>query len=183
MDLYSGSRAEMDQPESVSVAVFGLLQMPQFLYLLENQPDDAEPITLDGQEIAQRMALLYWNGLPDDELAAAAESGALADPETRRSHAAHARRRAREAGAEQLHARVMMVGLVSDQHSPELSAALRREPQFDAAPRLRQRPETAPEPQCSEQRAGFSPARARPDDWHEASSTRRSVSACSPTRC
>ena len=129
MDLYSGSRAEMDQPESVSVAVFGLLQMPQFLYLLENQPDDAEPITLDGQEIAQRMALLYWNGLPDDELAAAAESGALADPETRRSHAARmlADARSKPVLTNFMREWMMVKGFVSDQHSPELSAALDEE--------------------------------------------------------
>ena len=129
MDLYSGSRPEMDHAESVAVAVFGLLQMPQFLYLLENQPVDADPITLDGQEIAQRMALLYWNGLPDAELLADAESGALADAETRRSHAARmlADPRAKPVLAGFMREWMMVKGFVSDQHSAELATALDEE--------------------------------------------------------
>jgi hypothetical protein len=86
--LYTGARAEMDYAESVAVAVSGLLQMPQFLYLFEEAPAaGSDPTTLDGQEIAQRMALLYWNGLPDEALLAKADSGALADAEERRNEA------------------------------------------------------------------------------------------------
>lgn len=86
--LYTDARASMDYAESVAVAVSGLLQMPQFLYLLEDQPSDGETEKmLDGQEIAQRMAFLYWNGLPDDELLEKASAGALADPSERRAQA------------------------------------------------------------------------------------------------
>jgi hypothetical protein len=126
MSLYSGSRPEMEYAEGVGVAVFGLLQMPQFLYLLENAPTNTEPTTLDGQEIAQRMALLYWNGLPDDELLAAAESGALDDAETRRSHATRmlADARVKPVLTSFMREWMMVKGFVSDQHSPELAAAL-----------------------------------------------------------
>ena len=129
MDLYSGSRAEMDYSESVAVGVFGLLQMPQFLYLFEEQPADTEAVTLDGQEIAQRMAMLYWNGLPDDELYGAAESGGLADAETRRAQAARmlADPRAKVVLAGFMREWMMVKGFVSDQHSPALAAALEEE--------------------------------------------------------
>ncbi|MFO0614946.1 MAG: DUF1588 domain-containing protein [Polyangiaceae bacterium] len=81
MKLYGDARADIAYAEAVGIAIAGLLQMPQFLYALEAKPAvGAAATTLDGQEIAQRMALLYWNGLPDDELLAAGASGALADP-------------------------------------------------------------------------------------------------------
>lgn len=84
MKLYTDARVDLAYGEAVGIAIATLLQMPQFLYALETKPaSGADPTTLDGQEIAQRMALLYWNGLPDDALLAAAASGALADPAKR----------------------------------------------------------------------------------------------------
>src|SRR5262249_47631926 len=60
----------------------------QFLYVLENQPvPPSISAPLSGSELAQRMALLYWNALPDQTLLDAAASGALADPSTRAAQA------------------------------------------------------------------------------------------------
>jgi Protein of unknown function (DUF1592)/Protein of unknown function (DUF1588)/Protein of unknown function (DUF1595)/Protein of unknown function (DUF1585)/Protein of unknown function (DUF1587) len=84
LGAYTSAKKTMSYQESVAVGVETLLQMPQFLYVLENQPvppSAASP--LSGSELAQRMALLYWNGLPDQNLIDAAASGALADPTNR----------------------------------------------------------------------------------------------------
>jgi hypothetical protein len=130
MARYTGAKAEMDHAESTAVAVATLLQMPQFLYLLEAVPEPGlAPTTLDGQEIAQRMALLYWNGLPDDALLAAAADGSLADAEVRR---AQARRmlddpRARKAIAGFLREWMMVDGFAAAVHEPDLQAALDEE--------------------------------------------------------
>ena len=86
---YSHARPTLSYGESVAVGVETILQMPQFLYILETQPTtaNAAPTTLTGPELAQRMALLYWNGLPDQTLLDAAQSGALADPNNRLAQA------------------------------------------------------------------------------------------------
>jgi len=81
-DLYVGARTESDHAEAVGVAVFGLLQMPQFLYLMEEQPTEGTS-ELTSEEVAQRMATLYWNGLPDETLL----SADLTDPYTRQREA------------------------------------------------------------------------------------------------
>lgn len=65
----------------VEFALAALLQSPRFLYRVEVGRDGA----FDGVELASRMAFLLWGGPPDDELLDLAESGALADPEARRS--------------------------------------------------------------------------------------------------
>jgi hypothetical protein len=55
LGIYTASRADMDHAEGVALAVSALLQMPQFLYLLEEVPlPGCEPRTLDGQEICTR---------------------------------------------------------------------------------------------------------------------------------
>jgi hypothetical protein len=89
MGTYTHARATMSYAEGVGVGVETILQMPQFLYLVEEEPAaaSAAPIALTGAEIAQRMALLYWNDLPDDELTKAGAAGSLADPNNRRAEA------------------------------------------------------------------------------------------------
>ena len=85
MGAYTHARASMAYAESVGVGVETILQMPQFLYLLEQQPTSptGAPIALSGSEVASRMALLYWNGLPDDALLQSAAKGELANPTNR----------------------------------------------------------------------------------------------------
>ncbi|MBC8131354.1 MAG: DUF1588 domain-containing protein [Deltaproteobacteria bacterium] len=86
---YARARATLSYQESVAIGVVMILQMPQFLYVLETQPTapGAATTTLTGPELAQRMALLYWNALPDQTLLDAAQSGALADPNNRLAQA------------------------------------------------------------------------------------------------
>lgn len=130
MSLYSSAKVELDHAESVAIAVSGLLQMPQFLYLFEEAPaPGGEPTTLDGQEIAQRMALLYWNGLPDPDLLAAAADGSLADAEVRRAQARRMLQdpRAKPVLAGFLREWMTLKGFVAEQHEPALRAALDEE--------------------------------------------------------
>jgi hypothetical protein len=69
--------------DGVQIAVEAFLQAPQFLYRTELGADvgSDELITLDSWEIASRLAYFVWNSMPDDELFALAENGALASSE------------------------------------------------------------------------------------------------------
>ncbi len=133
--LYTDARVDMVYAESVGVAIDGLLQMPQFLYLLEQKPTAAasSATTLDGQEIAQRMAMLYWNGLPDDELLAAAASGVLAQPAGRTTQAKRMVKdpRARVVLASFLREWMMIKDFRATVHAPELQDALDEEMRLD----------------------------------------------------
>jgi hypothetical protein len=125
---YARARPSMTYAEGVGVGVETILEMPQFLYLLEEQPSaptDA-PIPLTGAEIAQRMALLYWNGLPDDALLRAGTSGDLA---TGAGRLAQAQRmlddpRARPALEGFLTQWLTLQGFADTLHAPDVDAAL-----------------------------------------------------------
>jgi hypothetical protein len=58
-----------------------LLQAPQFLYHIEDaRPENEERASLfplSAYEVASRLSYHFWNTMPDDQLFAAAESGAL----------------------------------------------------------------------------------------------------------
>ncbi len=79
-----GLYPELDDPLVAGVrhVVEAVLQSPLFLYRVERSVAAAGPgddvITLDGWELAQRLSYFLWDTMPDEELFAAAESGALA---------------------------------------------------------------------------------------------------------
>lgn len=79
--LLTDATTRWGRAKGVEVALRGLLQTPQFLYRLEHGV--AEPgkqaAPLSGYELAARLSYLLWDTMPDDELYAAASSGALAD--------------------------------------------------------------------------------------------------------
>lgn len=134
MKLYADARVDMVYAEAVGVAIAGLLQTPQFLYALETKPaTDAPATTLDGQEIAQRMALLYWNGLPDHALLAAAATGALADPVKRVDEARRmiADPRGKAAIGGFLREWLTVKDFRATVHDPALQDALEKELAFD----------------------------------------------------
>ncbi|MFO0549150.1 MAG: DUF1588 domain-containing protein [Polyangiaceae bacterium] len=176
--VYATARAELDYPESVALAVSALLQMPQFLYLLETQPeDDAPDTTLDGQEIAQRMAMLFGNGLPDDELLSLAASGALTDPETRREKARRMLDEPRGHAAVTSFMRqwLMIDGFHASVHDAAVQAALDEELRLDLESALAsadglndllRSPHTHVN-SVLESFYGLTPTSAGPDDWRE----------------
>lgn len=64
--------------------IAAILQSPDFLYRPQVAIPDPERPTegwLDDFELATRLSFFFWNTIPDEELLAAAESGALSDPE------------------------------------------------------------------------------------------------------
>lgn len=78
-----GSGPEIaDAHRGLRLAVAGMLQSPYFLYrveLGEEDPDDPSRLRFTGYELASRLSFLLWESIPDDELMAAAEDGALLD--------------------------------------------------------------------------------------------------------
>ncbi|MEM6990525.1 MAG: DUF1592 domain-containing protein [Myxococcota bacterium] len=84
--IFDHAQSEGDSFQDGAVAVVeAMLQSPHFMYRVEAQTagDDGPYRTLDGYEIASRLSYLVWGSAPDDALMAAAESGALAEPDGR----------------------------------------------------------------------------------------------------
>src|SRR5690606_25146202 len=66
----------------IQLALKRLLVSPEFLFRVERDPADADPGTLyalDDFSLASRLSFFLWSSIPDDELLAAAERGALRD--------------------------------------------------------------------------------------------------------
>ena len=69
----------------VRMAVQGILVSPEFLFRIERDPAGAAPDSpsqLSDVELASRLSFFLWSSIPDDELLAAAEKGALKNPAT-----------------------------------------------------------------------------------------------------
>ncbi|MCA9619066.1 MAG: DUF1592 domain-containing protein, partial [Myxococcales bacterium] len=177
LDLYDTARVDMDHAESLGVAVFGVLQMPQFLYVLEDLPAAGERKDLDGLEIAQRLALVLWDSLPDDELLAAAAEGKLASAEERRAQATRMLGDARAARTVSNFLRewLKVKDFRASVHEPELQDALEEELRRDLADALAA-PDGLSELFTSshthvnsvlEGFYGLPTTSTGPDDWHE----------------
>jgi hypothetical protein len=175
---YTAARKTMSYAESVAIGVEALLQMPQFLYVLENQPvapATAEP--LSGSELAQRMALLYWNGLPDQTLLDAAAGGALADPGNRSTQAKRmlADPRAHAVITDFLRQWMTIRGFRADVHTPDVQDALDEEMRRDIDQALAAGDGlvellTSRETFVNsvlEKFYGLTPTSAGPSDWHK----------------
>jgi hypothetical protein len=81
--LVAGAVAEKEPPErAVGIGLQALLVSPNFLFRLEvdDDPASAAPHPLRGHELASRLSYTLWSTMPDDELRAAADRGALRDP-------------------------------------------------------------------------------------------------------
>lgn len=82
--------SEGDPWLGLELAAGGMLQSPWMLYRVERgtpHPSDSSLLTLTDYEIATRMALLLWEGIPDDTLLDAAAAGTLRTAEGRRTEA------------------------------------------------------------------------------------------------
>lgn len=77
--FFEAQRSEIDFDAAVQLTVAAMLQTPQFLYRLENEGSpNGERLELTPHELASRLSYLLWESMPDDELIAAADAGALA---------------------------------------------------------------------------------------------------------
>ncbi|MGH1341671.1 MAG: DUF1592 domain-containing protein [Nannocystales bacterium] len=82
--VYDEVSANEDHPVGVAAVVAAALQMPQFLYLVEEGvpvPDEPGLVRLTDHEVAARLSYLLWDGPPDTALREAADAGRLQDPE------------------------------------------------------------------------------------------------------
>jgi hypothetical protein len=82
--LYAWGEQQYDFSTGLQLVVEAVLQSPRFLYRVEmGMPDPVEGqgdvTALDSWEVATRLSFLIWSSIPDDELFAAAEAGALGD--------------------------------------------------------------------------------------------------------
>jgi hypothetical protein len=69
--------------DGIQVALKALLVSPEFLFRIERDPAGAAPGSLydiGDVELASRLSFFLWSSIPDDELLAAAERGALHQP-------------------------------------------------------------------------------------------------------
>ena len=81
MPFYELGRAEGSFDTGIQFALERLLVSPQFLYRIEREPRrSAGAFPVSDVELASRVSFFLWSSIPDDELLAAAESGALRDP-------------------------------------------------------------------------------------------------------
>ena len=94
VELYTGifvsGREGSGFDGGIQLVVQAMLQSPYFLYHVEldEVPTDADTIVaVDPHTLASRLSYYLWGSMPDEALFAAAESGALGDPDELRSQA------------------------------------------------------------------------------------------------
>jgi len=69
----------------IQLALERLLASPKFTFRIEREPEHVAagtPYPVPDLELASRLSFFLWSSLPDDELLALAERGALRDPQT-----------------------------------------------------------------------------------------------------
>ncbi|MCY4662033.1 MAG: DUF1592 domain-containing protein [Acidobacteria bacterium] len=84
MRFYEAGRAERGFEGGIQKAVERLLVAPEFLFRVERDPVDVAAgaaYRLTDLELASRLSIFLWSGIPDDELLDAAEAGRLAEPD------------------------------------------------------------------------------------------------------
>jgi hypothetical protein len=80
-DLGSGLEAEPSFTRGIELVITAMLQSPAFLYRSElGEPMGGRMYQLTPYEIATELSYFLWGSMPDQELLAAARSGALATP-------------------------------------------------------------------------------------------------------
>ena len=82
LKFFDAGRSGGSFDEGIGFALERVLADPEFLYRIENDPIDSEPGRIYGLtdiELASRLSFFLWSSMPDDELLAVAERGALAD--------------------------------------------------------------------------------------------------------
>jgi hypothetical protein len=82
--VFTQARATLPLDKSLQRVVQVVLQSPQFIYLLEPNPAGAAPgsvVPLDSWQVASRLSYFLLGSLPDPELFAEAERGALTTAE------------------------------------------------------------------------------------------------------
>jgi hypothetical protein len=84
MKVYGSASEAAGYEQGIAAALQAILVSPSFLFLHENDPQDAAPGSvhrISDLEYASRLALFLWSSLPDEELLTLAEKGKLRQPE------------------------------------------------------------------------------------------------------
>ena len=84
LDFFDIGRRGGSFDAGIGLALERVLADPEFLYRIEQDPVDSPPgaiYEIPDLDLASRLSFFLWSSIPDDELLAAAESGALSDPE------------------------------------------------------------------------------------------------------
>jgi hypothetical protein len=82
LGFYQEGRVNGDFYAGIQLALKRLLVAPEFLFRIEQDPEDLPAATqyaLDDFSLASRLSFFLWSSLPDEELLAAAEAGRLQD--------------------------------------------------------------------------------------------------------
>ena len=81
--FFESGRRQGDFDSGVQTVLERVLVDPEFLFRVPRPPADADAVVyrMDDLELAPRLSFFLWNSVPDDALLAAAERGALSDPE------------------------------------------------------------------------------------------------------
>jgi hypothetical protein len=80
MAFYRDGRELRDFDTGVQYALARILVDPMFVFRFEEEPENApasEGYPINAYELASRLSFFIWSSIPDDELLASAESGAL----------------------------------------------------------------------------------------------------------
>ncbi|WP_428096438.1 DUF1592 domain-containing protein [Candidatus Rariloculus sp.] len=84
LGLYEQERAQgRDFDSGIQTALAYLLVAPQFLFRVENDPEDAAPgqiYRISDLDMASRLSFFIWSSIPDDELLDLAAEGRLLEP-------------------------------------------------------------------------------------------------------
>ena len=75
--------AEGGFEQGIGLGLERILAGPEFLFVIVEQPGDANPgdlFPIGDRELATQLALFLWRSLPDDELLGLADAGRLSDP-------------------------------------------------------------------------------------------------------
>jgi mono/diheme cytochrome c family protein len=81
--LYKAGASKGGFESGMEMALRGMLVSPNFLFRIERDPPNVTPATAYGisdLELASRLSFFLWSSIPDDELLAVAERGALKAP-------------------------------------------------------------------------------------------------------
>ena len=83
LSFFERGRADGGFEAGIELALRALLTSPEFLFRIEEDPEDAAPGTpyrLGDLALASRLSFFLWSSIPDDELLDLAEAGKLGDP-------------------------------------------------------------------------------------------------------
>lgn len=81
--LFGETYADEGYEAAIEMALSSILVHPEFLFRIEETPDNVSPQTpyqISDLNLASRLSYFLWSSLPDDELLTLAENGQLSNP-------------------------------------------------------------------------------------------------------